>query len=684
MNLFPLVKTADQLAAEEREANAPPQNVEEQMSDLAAHIRKAWEKAKTAKITIDEDMIECLRQRNGEYSPAKLAEIKSVRSSEVYIKLTNTKCRAGEAWIREIVFQEGQRPWDIEPTPDPELPPEIELEIKQKFFKEAIYQLLMNASMSGQPIEAETLVSSIQEMVPEFEKRVKKLIIDKAKEAAKEMSREIDDELTEGGFYQALDDCIYDVVTLKATILKGPIQRFEKTRGLRVNPQTGFYEVYFEDRVVSQYESVSPFDMFPAPDSCGIDDGDLIERIYYRPDQLSGLIDLPGYKSDYIRQILKQFREGGFKDWTTDIDQERAEQEQQRKDFSVITDTTKIPCVLWWGTADGKTLTDYGLETTEQLDPDKIYHAYAYLIDKYVIKANLNPDPNGEKPYSKTSFEEIPRAFWGKCPPEMIEDLQTIVNAAARAIVNNVGIASGPQVEVNRDRFPPGYNFSLWPWKVWQSEESQMSSAPAITVYNIPMVVDKLINVMTTFFKMADEGSGIPAYAHGDPNVGGAGNTASGLSMLLSGAARGIKDVIKHFDFKLIGPTITRQFFLSLANKPRKGIIGDLKVVPKGTAYLSTKEQQAIRMMEFARETNNAVDLQLQGPEGRKYILKTAAQSMNIDPDKAFPEEISMMNPLQALNMPPANNQPGAATLGPDGNPAQGVDFRMFNQEGKQ
>ena len=59
------------------------------------------------------------------------------------------------------------------------------------------------------------------------------------------------------------------------------------------------------------------------------------------------------------------------------------------------------------------------------------------------------------KPYAKTSFIKSPGAFWGKGIPEIIEDVQNVCNAATRALVNNMGISSGPQVEVNLERIPP-------------------------------------------------------------------------------------------------------------------------------------------------------------------------------------------------------------------------------------
>lgn len=672
--MLPMITTSDELAAKEK-AEAVSLKTEPVVSGLSQHIKGVWEKAKRAKVSIGNEMIDCLRQRNGEYGPEKLAEIRKIRSSEVYLMLTNTKCRAGEAWTKEIILPPGQRPFDIEPTPIPTIPVEIETEIRQTFFREAISQILTGAVASGQPIDTQMIISQVKAMMPEFERRVKKLIFDKTKEQVDEIEKAVDDSMIEGGWYGAINDCIYDFITLPACILKGPVVRKETIRKQVTDPGTGLMKVVYEDKNVPQYNRASPIDIFPVKDSTGVNDGDLVERVYWRPDQLSSMIGLPGYDTKEIEAVLNEYDDGNLKEWTTDIDQARAEQEQHRKDGDHQTDTTKIPALEWWGSVLGKKLSDWGLEGIE---PNKIYHAVAWLVGDHVIGAKINKEPNGEKPYSGASFEMLPGSFWGRAIPYLVRDIQNILNAAARALVNNVGIASGPQIEVNVDRFPQGFDFSIWPYKQWPSNESTMSDKPALTFYSPPLIADKLINVMSTFSKMADD-QVIPAYAHGDPNVGGGGNTASGLSMLFTAASRNMKTAIKNFDDHIIAPSVTRQFFFEIEHGEHKGTWCDIKIVAKGSSSLTVKEQQAIRIGEFARDTANPIDLQITGIEGRKYLLKTRAQALNIDADKVVQGD-NLMGPMNPINPAPTGpNMPGTTNLGPDGNPVQGTDTRMFN-----
>ncbi|RPI51567.1 MAG: hypothetical protein EHM49_06970, partial [Deltaproteobacteria bacterium] len=669
MSTFPMVVTADQMAENDR-MKAEAQNEEQskteekQMSELAAYIRSIWPKAVEANRTVHALMIDDLRQRNMEYSPAKLAAIRSIRQAESYAPLTNTKCRSMESLVRDVVCSPGKRPFALEPTPIPELPAEIEKELTQKFYQEAIYQLMMSSMtpmnmqpdsgvqptvaenapvpMGGMPsamMDTTSMMQTVQEMLPEFQKRLKKLIMDKAKEACEEMTQEINDQFVEGGWYKAMYWCIYDIVTLRACILKGPIARREIVTTLKTNPATGMLEPVDENRIIDQYDHTSPLNFFPLWDTGNVDNGDIMERMYYQPSELSGLIGVGGYKDDEIKAVLKEYTEHGLSDWETENDQDQAEQEQLKKDGSPEKDRTKICCIEWWGSVPGKKLKEFGLEKEDgtPLDDDQYYHAKAWLIGTHIIKASLNDDPNGKKLYSVACAEDIPDSIWGRGLPAILKHLQDALNAYFRLAQTNAGIASGPQVVVNQDMFPEGYDFTIYPNKVYVSTTDLMAAGQKPMEFLLaPFVVDKLNAAYDFYSKIADEIT-IPSYAHGDSQVGGAGNTLGGLSMLMKGAVWTREAIVRNIDEDLITTSVQRQFYKNLRNNPRKMLVGDVKVVARGSSHLISQEQEAIRMMEFARNTNNNLDAMVTGLEGRRYLLTEVAKALNIDPEKAFP-----------------------------------------------
>jgi len=282
--------------------------------------------------------------------------------------------------------------------------------------------------------------------------------------------------------------------------------------------------------------------------------------------------------------------------------------EEERKYYSYMRPTTEFDALEVWGKVSGKMLIEWGMSEDEVPDSAREYDANVWVVGNYVIKAVLNYDPLGEKPYSKSSFIKCPGALWGKGIPEIIEDLQGVCNAAARALVNNMGIASGPQVEVNLERIPPNEDITqLSPWKIWQTVNDPVgSSAPAIRFTQPDSRASELMAVYEKFSRLADDHSGIPAYVYGDLNVQGAGRTSSGLSMLMGAAGKGIRQVVMHIDSDIVKPIVERQFVYNMRYDDEESIKGDVEVVAKGAINLAVKETVNVRRSQFPNPTRQS------------------------------------------------------------------------------
>lgn len=224
-----------------------------------------------------------------------------------------------------------------------------------------------------------------------------------------------------------------------------------------------------------------------------------------------------------------------------------------------------------------------------------------------------------------------------------MKDVQVMCNASARALANNMGVASGPQVEVNVDRLPPGASItSMFPWKVWQTTNDRSGSGqPAIRFFQPSMNAAELLNVYQHFARVADEVTGVPNYVYGSTNVSGAGRTASGLSMLMENAAKGIKHAIMSLD-AANSEVIHRIYTHLMLHDQDPAIKGDMQVVAAGAIGAMIREQQEIARREFMAATMNPVDSQIIGPEGRAYMLREAAKGIFPDVDKIVPNPARM------------------------------------------
>lgn len=639
-------------------------------SSISGHITNCWTEARAAKQMITERLLKCERQRRGEYDPPKLAEIRATGGSDIYMMLTDIKCRAAKSWITDVIFANGQRPFDLEPSREPELPPEIRLSIVDYVRMEAEEFL-----QSGASIHPDAFRNRMQEV----EDRIRLRLREEAKEIAARMGNVIQDQMDQGGFKKALQEFIDDYVTFPTAVLKGPSVRKKKRMVWGPNYQPVVLNDFSRD-----VERVSPYDIFPSPNSSNVNDGFLIQRHRLSAKDVESLKGVPGYKDDEIDQVLIRYAQKGFRY------QEYGDTESEDlkgKYLTRIHYDGLIEALEFWGPVMGSMLKQWGMSGVED---NKVYEVNAWQIGSFVIKVVVNPDPLGRRPYEIASWSEIPGAFWGQALPETMADIQTLCNAAARSLANNMGIASGPQVEVVIDRMPDGEDVTtMYPWKLWQTTSDRTGGGqPGVRFFQPDMKAAELMGVYQTFAKQADEITGIPNYLYGSGSAGGAGRTASGLSMLMDNAAKGIKTAISRIDI-VVTMVVDRFYTHNMLYNPDPYIKGDFRVVAKGAMGLIAKEAIQARRNEFLAMTANPVDLQIIGMEGRAYLLRETATGLQMDTDKIVPspealkfktEQVAVQQMMQQQAMPMSGGPQPPTTLPGEGPGAPAAEAPMEPQ----
>jgi hypothetical protein len=401
--------------------------------------------------------------------------------------------------------------------------------------------------------------------------------------------------------------------------------------------------------------------MYPSSWSKNVDHGPLIERHRLSRGDLSALIGVDGYSEDSIRAVLDKHGQGGLREWLS-IDAEKDAAEGRDSTNSLVGDDL-IDALQYWGNVSGKMLREWGMKDIS--DEAKEYPVECWLIGEYVIKAVINPDPLARRPYYADGYSRIPGAFWHNSLYDLIKDCQNMCNAAARALANNMGISSGPQVGVNIDRIAPGEDVTeMYPWKIWQFSQDPMGSTAApISFFQPTSNVQELMGVYDKFSLMADEYSGIPRYMTGTEGTPGAGRTASGLSMMVGNASKVIKSLVSSIDIHVTGKVLKRLFDWKMQHDPEAQFRGDLNIVPRGALSLQTKDAANQARMQFMQATTNPLDMQIMGIEGRAALLREQAKNLNMNTDDVVPS-LSMFK-LKQLMAQQAQEQAMAQQQGP-------------------
>lgn len=667
-----IVKNNQQLEAEEaaqlqKEKEARERQNRPVISSLAAYVRDCWEAAKDAKQTIEQSDIESLRRKNGVYDPDKLAEIKEQGGSEIFMMLTDEKCAVVTSWLTDILFPSSDKSWGIKPTPVPDLNPEQIVEIKQQIvqeartgMREALFSRLRSGKIQTQEQARQFMLSNMQSRLEELSDELRVEMESRAREARDRVETKLHDVVIESGWEDAVKDAIDDIATFKAGVVKGPVLRRKKVmkwkeadRPVQYPVDDGYHglegaPVEVAEEVQIDFNRVSPFDIYPLPNARTPEDG-LIERHRLTRRYLLSLIGVKGYDDDAIRLVLRDYGMSGRQSWLA-VANDHTRQELENRPNEWRSPDPLIDALQFWGNVQGLKLLQYGLSPDQVPDPLADYAVEVWLIGNYVIKAELNGDPMGRVPYNFASFRKRNGSIWGSGVPEIIKDSQDACNAAARNMINNMGISSGPQGMVDVAQLPAGEDITdMYPWKIWQVDSSKAvgggGGRSPLNFFVPPSVSGELMAVYQFFSNEADNKTGVPKYSYGGDATGGAMSTATGFSMMMGNAARGIKNVVRNIDRGIIKPSIerTHEFQLFFFRDPDYHM-GDVKVIARGSSALVAKEQAAIRRNELLSvvATSPAI-LNVIGPVGLASMLKDIFRGADFKDDEIVPEKKEML-----------------------------------------
>ena len=625
----------DRYEAEDAEKTADEVQADPFITSLGGYIRTCWQAARDNKDEeITDRLLKCLRLRKGEYTSAEKANIDRIQGDSVlFDKLVSVKCRAAEAWLNDVLLPPDEKPWGISTTPNPDLAPDklqkLIVELQGEY--ERMLYVQRQITNPNDPIAVKEAERLIERELEKFKDELMKDIREKGDKDTLALERDIDDGLTESGWYKVLRDVIPDIVTFPTGFIRGPVVRMKKVLSWGEDGAPAVETV-----PTREYDRISPFDIYPSPTAKTLQDSYLIQKHRFERKDLNDLIGVDGYDEAAIRKVLTEHGEGGLREWLSE-DEERADLEDRPRDTLSAVDT--IDCLEFWGSTQGSKLLEWGMDETEIPDPDIDYDINAFLIGNTVIGARLNPHPLGHRNYYSASFTKVTDSIWGEGVPEILEPKLKVINGCLQSIVRNMSMASGPMIGLDMSRLDPSNNpDEIYPLKVWQFDGDPGNAGQPINFFQPDPIIDVLLKLYDYFYKQSGEDPGIPNYMYGSSDQGGAAKTASGLSMLMNAAGKVLKTVAANIDEGIIKPSIEGYWTHIMLNEPEKAT-GDIKIVPRASTYLIHKEQIQIRMQEFLQTTANQYDFQIMGLGGRAEVLRETLKPLGIRPDKVIPDE---------------------------------------------
>lgn len=629
-----------------------------QMDALASHISKQWTINKDDRVKIEQEMMRLQESVNGQYDSSTINAIRAHGGSELFVPLTSMQCNAGASWLLSVLNPPGDKAFTFKPTPIPEIPQSIRIKIEQNI-KSTIAANAPKAEGTQSPTMPQGVPAGpggkpmTQEGVGEItdmeSDKMRKSFNKEAAKRAERMESKVQDQLLESGWYETLEAFVTDLVTFPTAFIK---TTYDTQTKMAVTTVDGQITMESTEALVAKDERVSPFDIYPSPDQNTVNDGSMIERLNLSRTEIYGCLDKPGYNNENILKVLEEVDGAGFASWQSNVDSTRRYAENHSTDFSG--QDGAIYGLRFLGPVSVDKMMDWGYEVEDLVNQGYIQEGLddngrptardkyreididAILIGNHVIKAVPNMDPEGKRPYYSASYRKVPGSFWGKSVAMLSQPHQRLVNATARALSNNMGIASGPQIVVYTDRLPNGETLqSIEPLKIWQmTSDPAGSNAKPIEFFQPQSNAQELMAVYQYYFDSVGEVTGIPRASYAsDPtrSMPGA-NTASGLAMLLETASKQIKQAVRNIDTGIIEPRLQYQFRTNMMDpEVPNSFKGDMSIQAIGAKSIVAKAVENQRVVELLQATANPLDSQLLGEKGRASLYRSIGRNYDID-----------------------------------------------------
>lgn len=591
--------------------------------ELASDIHNRFSRAREQKQLQEAIWIAAMRNFNGEYDSS--IEFREGGSS-VFVNITQMKTMAAYSRVMAIMMGASGFPWNVKPTPHPAL-------VKMGLTPDA---------------------AVASELDPAFKQEVSE-----AKSACDGMRNRIKDDLVESYWEEKFARGVLEMATLGTMAFKGPIAapprpkkwiKVEQNISVldRIKGALGMAKVEAERYTLSndpmdEYRAtmdwVSVFSLYPDPGAYEATDLMwMIERHVMNKAQFVELAGGKGFDPEEMKAVLEQYPDGN---WSAESWESYMDSINKRNATSSQMDRYTV--LEFWGYLSGKEIIDAGGKAK---DENAMYMANIWVCGNNCIKVSVSSNLSQKIPYYLVPYEKVPYKIWGRGVPEKMADPQAIINASARAMVENMGMCAGPQLIVDTKRIAPGTDYSkITPWGIWPVINVEGISEPPIRFQKIDPVLSELKLIQDIFRNFVQEVTSMPDMASGFVGNGEHNRTMGGMSMLFGAADSYTRSVVFNVDNHLTKPMIRGLYDWNMQYCPDPTIKGDMVIEASGVQGLMAKELTSQRLAELLQAVG-------QIPGGSDYInmpelMKEIFRSLDVINDSVILSEMEVSKKRQ-------------------------------------
>lgn len=590
-------------------------------SDVGLRLRARFDEIARNRQEQELEWLKDLRQFKGVYDPDVASGLgkSPLKKSKTFIRMTRTKVKAMDSRIMQMLFPaNSDKNWDIQPTPkaDPFMSPVV-AELMQQAIQQKIQQMAQAQGIDPATIDP-AAIDPRQMALSEDERQA--IFDEAAKQACTAMRQEIEDQLAEIKYRSICKNIIHQGNLYGTGVMKAPLVQ-QKEKPVWMADEAGNWGVARQDVMLPFVEAVSVWDFYPDDTATDIDDAEIIFQYHaMRRGRLMELCNAPGFRADVIKQYAQEYMQGDATPRSFE-----AELKESSNDGNQKRNTNTFGVLECWVPLSAEEMVDVrlcGCEGNEEAAPEAAW-CNIWLLGPFVIKAEIKPLAEINHPYHVYYFDKDETSIWGGGLGQILRDDQIGLNSVTRAMLDNAAASVGAIYDINVDALLPNeFNKEPLPGTKFLRTGNQR----AIEQIQIDSRITEFMALRRMFEQNMHENS-LPAYMHADQNVGGAGNTASGLSMLMGAANISISDQVVNWDAVTMS-VIRAIYYWNMTFNNKANIKGDFTVVARGSTSLVAKEVRGQQLNGILVASNNSSD---QAIIKRRALWEETVKAMDLD-----------------------------------------------------
>lgn len=440
-------------------------------------------------------------------------------------------------------------------------------------------------------------------------------------------------------FFDTLDDIVLSATVMPCAILKGPIMISDKQPVVRrrtiagipaemMDSQLSPFSVTEEKIDKYIFEEVPFWDYYV--DTNVRNRKRSIGEIHYKrmlKQEFRDLMDDPGYDRQQMKLAIENIENLANANNMTE-DNKTGKQLGDKYEGEKPIKDNRIPVLEFQGLCPAKMIREYGSEVPENIGDEEDVEAIITIANETAcIKAKFNYF--GYRQFMVVGVKKIPNSVYSNSTAGLIDDSQSMVNSAARMMIDNKALSGNQCLGVNSDKidWARTKNMKFYPRKVFYMKGGANIN-DVIKTLTFPDVTMGLRELVELFLRIADEESGIPKYSQGADSGSYLNKTATGISMIMGAANVNLKPFLKNIDDCIIEPVVERlDALFSMLGKYMPAANIPLKINATGTISLIAKELIVENLLKLMQITQNPQDaLFIRRPE----MIKEIADKLNL------------------------------------------------------